>query len=206
VAHWAQEVSATTGTPTTTTSSSASSAPADPLIGVAIGNYRIVRLIGSGGMGSVYLLEHVRLPSTVAAVKLLKAHRGDPADLRERFTQEALVASSIGDDRVARPFDLGHLPDGTPYIMMEYVGGRTVSELIAADGPLQLALALHIGWSVADTIVLAHARGILHRDIKPSNIMVSGDSARPHVKVLDFGVARATGALKVADTADSVVI
>jgi serine/threonine-protein kinase len=206
VAQWAQEAGARAAPPGDAAGDDQPGAARDPFIGTLIGNYRISRLIGSGGMGAVYLLEHVRLPSTLAAIKLLKSARQDSPRRDDRFTQEAMVASAIGDDRVARPFDLGTLADGTPYIIMEYVAGHTVAEIIAREGPLPIAHALAIAWAVADTLVRAHARGILHRDIKPSNLMVAGALDKPQVKLLDFGVARATGALKLADTLESAVI
>ena len=168
-------------------------------------NYRVARLLGAGAMGSVYLLEHVRLPNTFAAIKVLSPRRGSAETLRERFVQEAVVAATIGGDRIARPLDVGQLDDGTPYIIMEYVDGRTVAQALDADGPLPVARALAIAWSVGDTMALAHARGIIHRDLKPSNIMLV-DERLPRVKVLDFGVARADGELKIVHTIEAAVI
>src|SRR5260370_25878700 len=115
-----------------------------------------------------------------------------------------MVAAAIGGEGVARPLDIGQLDDGTPYIVMEFVAGRTLAEVLESAGPLPVATALIIAYRVADTIALAHARGIVHRDLKPSNIMLT-DEQTARVKVLDFGVALATGDIKLAETLESAV-
>ena len=112
-------------------------APAtDSILGRMIGNYRVERRLGSGGMGSVYLLRHVEL-HTLAALKVL-APPGLGQELRERFQQEALVAAAIGSHRVVQPLDLGEFDDGTPYIVMEYVDGRSLDDELRACGPLSV--------------------------------------------------------------------
>jgi Tol biopolymer transport system component/predicted Ser/Thr protein kinase len=172
------------------------------VIGRRVGNYRVEKVLGSGGMGSVYLVRHERLPNTFAALKVM--HQNEPA-VAQRFVQEALVAAAIGSHRVARPLDVGIFDHGEPYILMEYVEGRTLADKLANDGPLPIPQALAVAYRVADTMALAHARGIIHRDLKPSNIMLVGaDEAR--VKLLDFGVARASGEIKVAVTREAAII
>jgi serine/threonine-protein kinase len=173
--------------------------------GRTVGNFRVTRLLGAGGMGTVFLLEHITLPNTFAAIKVLTSNRGDGSLLRERFVQEALVAAALGGDRVVRPLDIGRFEDGTQYIVMEYVDGRTLADVIDRDGPLSITSALTIAHRVADAMTLAHARGIIHRDLKPSNLMLV-DNQEAQVKILDFGVARAIGDIKVAHTRESVVI
>jgi serine/threonine protein kinase/Tol biopolymer transport system component len=175
------------------------------LNGRVVGNYRIVRLLGAGAMGKVFLLEHTRLPNTHAALKVLSPRRENSALLRERFVQEAMVAAAIGGDRVARPLDIGQFDAETPYIIMEYVAGRTLADTLDTGGPLGLVPTLTIAYRVADTMALAHARGIIHRDLKPSNIMLT-DERQLRVRVLDFGVARAVGDIKIAETLETAVI
>jgi eukaryotic-like serine/threonine-protein kinase len=172
------------------------------MIGRTVGNYRVETLLGSGGMGTVYLVRHRQLPNTVAALKVLKGQR-DGSTASQRFVQEAMVAAAIGGHRVARPLDLGRLDDGAPYILMELVEGQTLAARLAAEGPLSRETLLGIACRVADTMTLAHARGIIHRDLKPSNIMLVGDAT---VKLLDFGVAQAAGELKLAETREAAVI
>src|SRR5437899_1562096 len=116
--------------------------PQSQLIGTRIGNYRVEKLLGEGGMGAVFLLRHRQLPNTFVAMKVLHAGSGDSAGVAERFTQEAMVAAAIGGHRVARPIDLGRLDDGGPYILMEYVAGQTLAEKLSAGGPLPLAVVL----------------------------------------------------------------
>lgn len=171
------------------------------MIGRAVGNYRVEKLLGEGGMGSVYLVRHVRLPNTVAALKVL-INAADAPHVAQRFVQEALVAAAIGGHRVARPLDLGRFDDGAPYILMELVEGCTLSARIA-EGPLAATSLVSIAFRLADTVALAHARGIIHRDLKPSNIMLVGTD---QVKLLDFGVARAAGELKLAKTRESAIV
>jgi tetratricopeptide (TPR) repeat protein len=174
------------------------------LVGKRVANYRVEKLLGQGGMGAVYRLRHAQLPNTFVAMKVLHPGSDDSAGIAERFTQEAMVAAAIGGHRVARPIDLGRLDDGTPYILMEYVGGQTLAERLAS-GPPPLAVVLRIAARVADTMAIAHERGIVHRDLKPSNVMVLSDDGA-EVKLLDFGVARASGELKVAQTRENAII
>jgi dipeptidyl aminopeptidase/acylaminoacyl peptidase len=176
-----------------------------PLIGRTIGNYRVEELLGAGGMGAVYLVRHLQLPNTVAALKVLKEAAVESPAIAARFVQEALVAAAIGGQRVARPLDLGRLDDGKPYILMELVDGRTLAARIAAEGPLGIPALTTIACRIAETMTLAHERGIVHRDLKPSNIMLVG-ADELQVKLLDFGVARASGELKLAETQEAAII
>jgi serine/threonine-protein kinase len=180
-------------------------ASTDPLIGQVVGNYRVERRLGVGGMGAVYLVQHVLLPETRAALKVLTCTTGH--NLHERFEQEARAASAAGSHRVVRPLDTGTLPDGTRYILMEYVDGRSLADELRSQGPLAIELALKIACRVADTMALAHRKGIVHRDLKPANIMLTQEGDRSHVvKILDFGVARATGALKLVETSQHTIV
>jgi eukaryotic-like serine/threonine-protein kinase len=179
--------------------------PAADWVGRKIGHFVVDRPLGKGGMGVVYLLRHQQLPNTLAALKVLRPELADAPSMRGRFVQEALVAAALGGHRVARPLDLGRLDDGTHYIIMEYVAGRTLADHLEA-GALPLRAALKIAYRVADIMALAHARDILHRDLKPSNVMLVGDDIESAVKLLDFGVARVAGELKLAETQENAII
>lgn len=181
----------------------------DALIGKKIGNYTVEARLGQGGMGAVYLVRHVRLHS-LAALKVL----GDgafgtdaAANLRERFEQEALAAAAVDNHRVVKPLDLGELDDGTPYILMEYVPGKSLAQELVEGGPMNVLRALKIAYRIADAMAAVHAAGITHRDLKPQNIMlVRQGTGDPHPKILDFGVARASGKLKLVQTTERTVI
>jgi eukaryotic-like serine/threonine-protein kinase len=174
-------------------------------VGRRIGHFVVEAPLGHGGMGVVYRLRHEQLPNTFAALKVLRPELADAPAMRGRFVQEALVAAALGGHRVARPLDLGRLDDGTHYIIMEYVPGRTLAEHLEA-GALPLGAALKIAYRIADIMALAHAREILHRDLKPSNVMLVGDEVEAPVKLLDFGVARVAGELKLAETVENAII
>ncbi len=184
---------------------------ADPIIGRSLHNYRVTRKLGAGAMGSVYLLEHERVPNLRAALKVLGGDLSDPVTstlLKERFEQEAAAAAAVGSHRVAQPMNVGRFDeDGRPYIVMEYVAGPDLSECLQQLGALPVKAALRIAIDVADTMAAAHDHGIVHRDLKPSNLKIVGQlSGAFKVKVLDFGVARASGEIKRAYTADHALI
>jgi eukaryotic-like serine/threonine-protein kinase len=182
-------------------------APDDPILGRAIGNYMVDKRLGMGGMGAVYRLKHKDLPNTYQAVKVLSGEGELDQVARERFRQEALVAAAVGSHRVVRPIDLGQFDDHKPYILMEYVDGRSLEAELRERGPLPIATALRIAARVADTMVIAHHASIIHRDLKPANLMLvregDGDFA---VKLLDFGIARASGELKLTRTAQNMIM
>ncbi len=150
----------------------------------AISHYRLLHLLGSGGMGEVYLAEDTHLGRRVAIKILPPALAGDEQRMR-RFRQEARAAASLSNPHVGHIYELGTDGD-TSFIVMEYVEGRTLSDEIA-KGTLDLAAIVGIGVEIADALSAAHEKGIVHRDIKPSNIMLD---ARGHVKILDFGLAK----------------
>ena len=153
--------------------------------GERLGQYQILELIGTGGMGQVYRARDFTLGREVA-LKVL-AHAGD-TDHQRRFPDEARLASSLNHPNIVMIFALGEESD-VAYIAMELVRGRTLRALLA-DGPLPVLKALHLGTQLADALTAAHASGIVHRDLKPDNIMVT---AEERVKVLDFGLAKRQG-------------
>ena len=150
----------------------------------AIGPYRIIRPLGAGGMGEVFLAEDTRLGRRVA-IKRPADLAVAPAEARERLRGEAHAAAQLNHPNVAAIYDvIDH--DGLPHIVMEYVEGETLASM-AQRGPLAPEAALGIGRQIADALVEAHAHGVIHRDLKPANVMMT---ANGRVKVLDFGLAR----------------
>ena len=149
-----------------------------------LGRYRIVSLIGSGGMGEVYLAQDTTLQRKVA-LKVLPLEVAANQDRMRRFKQEATAAASLNHPNIAHIYEIGEA-DGFHFIAMEYVQGHTLRELIHHE-QAQLAKLLRILQHVAEGLAKAHAAGIVHRDLKPDNIMVSSDG---HAKILDFGLVK----------------
>jgi eukaryotic-like serine/threonine-protein kinase len=159
-------------------------APKPDLTGVAVGHYRILEEIGSGGMGQVFRALDTRLHRTVAIKVLPSTHVGDP-DRKRRFLQEARAASKLNHPNIITLHDMVS-DGGVDYLVMEYVAGKTLKELIRSEG-LPIAEAAAYAIQLVGALAVAHAAGLIHRDIKPANIMVTNDG---QVKVLDFGLAK----------------
>ena len=149
-----------------------------------LGHYRILRPLGSGGMGEVYLAEDTKLGRQVA-LKTLPPELTADGGRRERFEREARAVASLNHPSIVTLHSIDQV-DETPFITMEYVDGKPLRELIPKQG-LPLDRLLKIAIPLADAVGAAHQRGILHRDLKPANVMVTGDG---RVKVLDFGLAK----------------
>jgi serine/threonine protein kinase/tetratricopeptide (TPR) repeat protein len=149
-----------------------------------IGRYRILRQLGAGGMGEVYLGEDAAL-NRLVAIKVLRAESGTDRTADARLVQEARAAATLDHANVCAIYEVGE-DAGQHFIAMQYVEGETLADRLAR-GHLPVADALRIAEQVADALAEAHARGIVHRDIKPGNIMIS---ARGPAKVLDFGLAK----------------
>jgi tetratricopeptide (TPR) repeat protein len=160
---------------------------AAPLANRELGPYRLVREIGSGGMGVVYEAEDTRLRRRVA-VKLLPPELSRDRGAKERFLREARAASALDDPNICTVHDVGEC-DGQLYIVMAYYEGETLKERLA-KGPLPESEARQVAIEVARALARAHEAGIVHRDIKPANVMLTG---RGKVKVLDFGIAKMRG-------------
>jgi serine/threonine protein kinase len=165
--------------------------PPVPIGELVAGKYRIERIIGQGGMGVVVAAMHEQLGQRVAIKMLLQEAKASPNAIA-RFMREARAAASIRGEHVARVLDVGELEGGAPYIVMEYLEGRDLSETLAKDGPLMVEEAVSYVLQACEAIAEAHAAGIIHRDLKPSNLFVtSGPDGTPLVKVLDFGISKA---------------
>jgi serine/threonine protein kinase len=158
-------------------------------------HYTIEKTLGSGGMGIVYLARDTKLQRLVA-LKLLKPELISDPNRKSRFLKEARAAAALTHPAIAQVYDIDEI-DGTTFIVMEYIEGRTISRLIR-DGELDLIGAVEIAHQVAQGLAKAHDSGIIHRDIKSDNIMVTKDG---HAKLLDFGLAKLLEADTDMDTA-----
>jgi serine/threonine protein kinase len=165
------------------------------LIGAQVdGRYRVLELIGEGGMGKVYLAEHVEIGKRVA-LKVLHPSYSRMPDLVERFRREARAASKIGHPNIVDVTDSGTTTDGSVYFVMEYLEGVELGSVIEREGALDVARALRIASQICRALAAAHAQGIVHRDLKPENVfLITRDGAADVVKVLDFGIAKTTEA------------
>ena len=154
--------------------------------------YHVLQKLGEGGMGQVYLAEHVRMARR-CAVKVMSPNLTRDPDAVSRFNREAANASRITHPNVAAIYDFGETSDGLIYLAMEFVDGEPLTKLIQRLGALPLARAVNIARQTADALTVAHELGIVHRDLKPDNIMIGrGREGADMVKVVDFGIAKAS--------------
>jgi serine/threonine protein kinase len=156
--------------------------------------YRLIRLLGKGGMGSVWLAEHTNLKNQVA-VKLIDSELGKLAQPRARFLREAQLAARIKSSHVVQVHDHGLTSDGQPYIAMEYLVGESLRDRLAARQRLTAAETARVVSHVCRALSRAHEAGLVHRDLKPENIFIAQDDDGEVIKILDFGVAKAADAL-----------
>ena len=180
---------------------------ATDLVGSIIADrYHVLQRLGAGGMGRVYLAEHVKMGRRCAIKVLHPAMAGD-AEAIVRFNREASNASRIDHPNVAAIYDFGETPDGLLYLAMQYVEGETLTHLMTRSGALPPLRVVDIVRQVAEGLHAAHALGIVHRDLKPDNVMVSLDAEGvEHVRVVDFGIAKATQDRAYGVTRTGVVI
>src|SRR5277367_5733388 len=162
----------------------------ESLVGSTLsGRYLIERLIGEGGMGAVYQAEHTHMRKRLA-VKVLHPEMSRMSEVVQRFEREAMAAAHIDHPNVATATDFGKLEDGSFFLVLEYVEGKSLREVLG-DERLPLPRALHIVRQIASALQRAHSMGIVHRDLKPENIMLVEREGDPDfVKVLDFGIAK----------------
>lgn len=159
-----------------------------------MGKFKIVELLGVGGMGSVYRVDHLYLGHQFALKCLNKQHANDVS--WRRFQNEAKAASKLDHPNLIKVHEFDLMPDGRPFILMDLVQGKTLSELTKSTGSLSIQHAIDIIIQVAFAIQYAHDQGIVHRDLKPTNIMVippAVEGEKETIKLVDFGIAKLTG-------------
>jgi serine/threonine-protein kinase len=164
--------------------------------------YRVERLLGSGGMGSVYLGQHIGLGKKIA-IKLLHANHCQNEQIVSRFQREARMLAQLQHENIVDVLDIGVLEAGEPYLVMEYLSGESLGDLLGRAAPLGLELSCSIVVPILCALSASHECGIVHRDLKPANIFLAqGRTGGPIVKVIDFGVSKLLGATE--DEADNL--
>lgn len=159
---------------------------------VLVDRYRVMQRIGKGGMGEVFLAEHVAIGRQVA-IKILLANVNEKPDLAKRFLQEARTASKLRHANVVDIIDFGHVDAGqkTPFFVMEYLEGTDLKGVVKAEKILPWSRARDIALQICAGLAVAHAQGFIHRDLKPDNVyLIRDESGKEIVKILDFGIAK----------------
>jgi serine/threonine-protein kinase len=159
------------------------------LVGRVLGSYRLLEVVGRGGMGHVYAAEHVKLGRRVA-LKLLKPEYAVKRDAVARFFQEAKAVTKIRHRNIVEVTDYVELDDGTTFIIMELLEGSSLGKALRVGGPMEVGRLLAILIQTCDALEAAHAVGIVHRDLKPDNIFLIEEDLGEVAKLLDFGVAK----------------
>jgi len=154
--------------------------------------YRIERVLGAGGMGMVVAAHHLQLDERVA-IKLLLPQTLANAEAVARFAREARAAVKIKSEHVARMIDVSSLPDGAPYLVMEYLDGEDLAHWVSTRGALPIELAVELVLQACEALAEAHSLGIVHRDLKPANLFcIRRADGLLSIKVLDFGISKVT--------------
>ena len=181
----------------------------DPLLGQTLAEkYLIEKLVKRGGMGAVYRGKHVLMDKTVA-IKVLRPSLAVDDAVVARFSREAKAASRISHPHAVNVTDFGEAENGVVFLVMEYLDGRTLKEIIKSEGPMPLARVVEIVRQVAGALDAAHGQGVVHRDLKSDNIMLSQTTGADWAKVLDFGIAKIQLSESFADadiTAPNLVV
>ena len=163
----------------------------DELVGTTLRDtFRLVRVLGEGGMGRVYEAEHVRIGAKRFAIKMLHPEFARQPQILARFMREAEATAAIPSPHVLEVYDVDRTPDGRPYIVGELLRGRELGDHIKQSGRMQVGPAVRIVRQICKALRVAHEKGVVHRDMKPENVFLTGDLERPTVKILDFGISK----------------
>jgi serine/threonine-protein kinase len=154
-----------------------------------IGAYRVLGVIGSGGMGKVYKVEHVATGKVMACKLLHKELAANPVNVK-RFQQEVEATSKLNHPNLVTVYDSGVTDGGVPYLIMDYIEGRSLEDLLASEGYLSVERMIDIFVQVSEALAHVHGHQLLHRDLKPSNIMIVESGSSDFVKLVDLGIAR----------------
>jgi serine/threonine-protein kinase len=164
------------------------------------GRYEVHGLIGKGGMARVYLADDVRTRRAVAVKILSRDFARDPV-AKERFLREIEVSATIGHPNVVQVLDAGERPDGSPFIVLEFLHGESLGDLLRRDDHVEPAFAVPMLLRAASALAAAHHEGIIHRDVKPDNLFLVGERGAPYsLKVVDFGMAKLTEATSLSQS------
>ena len=178
----------------------------DPLIGRALGSYRVIRRIGEGGMGGVYVAEHPAIGSKVA-IKVLHARLAADRSIVDRFFNEARAVNLIGHDNIVKILDFNVTDDGRHYFVMEFLEGRPLQSHLAGGQPLPLRLVAPVILQCCRALHAAHQHNIVHRDLKPDNIFLTTHGGLAYfVKIVDFGIAKLSDLIGGARTQTGTVM
>ena len=171
------------------TSGSETSEGAQRLVGTTVGGrYKVTSLLGEGGMGAVYLVEHMLMRKRMA-LKVLNAELSKNREMVARFEREAMAAAHLEHPNVVAATDLGFTDEGALFLVLEFIDGKSLREVLNF-GPISSARVIHIARQISSALQRAHSVGIVHRDLKPENVMIMNRDGDPDfVKVLDFGLA-----------------
>ena len=176
--------------------------PYPPVGDVIDGKYRVVKYLGEGGMGAVAKAEHL-LRGVPVALKFMAPHVLGMEGGVERFLNEARLASQVKNDAIVEVVDVGKLPTGAPYLVMEYLEGEDLADVLDANDRkgLEVARAVHLALQILRALQAAHAKGIVHRDLKPANcFVIRKDGEADVVKLLDFGISKAPTSVGLTHT------
>jgi serine/threonine-protein kinase len=185
----------------TTAHSSGSGSQAPSLAGKRVGRYIVDRLLGKGGMATVWRAVHEQLGGEVAIKVLTPSSSGSNGEGElERFFREAKVSAMLNHDHVVKVIDFARDPEVGAYIVMELLNGRGLDRVLAAEGPMEEGRAVSLALQVTDALTAAHERGIVHRDLKPANIFVTRTVGTEIAKVMDFGIAKSPMSKAIALT------
>ena len=157
-----------------------------------VDRYLVVDRIGEGGMGAVYKASHTLLDNRVVAIKMLHRQLSQNPEVVNRFFREARAASQIENEHIVEVIDFGVTHQGDSFLVMEFIDGENLREVVDLQAPLELERAFTIGVQIAEGLYAAHRKGIVHRDLKPENVLLIHRDGQEFVKLLDFGIAKLT--------------